>query len=107
MNYQLLDDNRNYLLTLQGSQLLDIHYGVLGTGDYLFIPPVIVRPELPPLQFAITIVPALTTQPIYPNIPPLTAYCALITIVNNDIMIGVDVFNSTYLVPISCVAPIY
>jgi hypothetical protein len=107
LNYQLLDDNRNYLLTLQGSQLLDIHYGVLGTGDYLFIPPTIARPELPPLQFAITIVPALTTEPIYPIIPPLSAYCALITIVNNDLMIGVDVFNTTYLVPISCVAPIY
>ena len=107
LNYQLLGDNRNYLLTMQGSYGLNIHYGVLGTGDYLFVAPTIVRPELPPLQFAITIVPSLTTQPIYPVIPPLTAYCALITIVNNDLMIGVNPFDSTYLVPISCVTPIF
>ena len=107
LNYQLLDDNRNYLLTLQGSFLKDIHYGVLGTGDYLFVAPVIIRPEALPLSFAITITPSLTTQPIYPVIPPLTAYCALLTILNNELMIGVDVFSSTYLVPISCVTPIY
>ena len=107
LNYQLLDDNRNYLLTLQGSFLRDIHYGVLGTGDYLFVAPVIIRPEALPLSFAITITPSLTTQPIYPVIPPLTAYCALLTILNNELMIGVDVFSSTYLVPISCVTPIY
>jgi len=107
LNYQLLSDNRNYLLTMQGSYLLDIHYGVLGTGDYLFVAPPIVRPELPPLEFAITIVPSLTTEPIYPVIPPLTAYCALITIVNNDLMIGVNPFTSTYLIPISCVTPIF
>lgn len=107
LNYQLLNDNRNYLLTMQGSYFLDMHYGVLGTGDYLFVAPTIVRPELPPLQFAITIVPSLTTQPIYPVIPPLTAYCALITIVNSDLMIGVNPFTSTYLIPISCVTPIF
>lgn len=107
LNYQLLNDARNYLLTLQGSNLLDIHYGVLGTGDYLFTAPLIVRPELPPLEFAITIVPAITSEPIYPVVPPLSAYCALLTILNNELMIGVNVFNPTYLVPISCVAPIY
>ena len=72
LNYQLLDDNRNYLLTLQGSYLKDVHFGVLGTGDYLFVPPEIIRSEAIPLNFAITIVPALTTAPIYPVIPPLT-----------------------------------
>ena len=107
LNYQLLSDNRNYLLTMQGSLKLDTHYGVLGTGDYLFVAPPIVRPELPPLEFAITIVPSLTTEPIYPVIPPLTAYCALITIVNSDLMIGVNPFTSTYLIPISCVTPIF
>jgi hypothetical protein len=107
LNYQLLDDNRNYLLTLQGSYYKDIHFGVLGTGDYLFIPPDVIRPEAAPLEFAITIVPALTTSPIYPVIPPLTAYCALITIVNNQLMIGVNPFDLTYLIPISCVTPIY
>ena len=107
LNYQLLNDNRNYLLTLQGSYQKDLHFGVLGTGDYLFVPPEIIRPEAEPLEFAITIVPALTTAPIYPVIPPLTAYCALITIVNNELMIGVNPFDLTYLIPISCVTPIY
>jgi len=107
LNYQLLDDARNYLLTLQGYNMLNVHYGVLGTGDYLFNAPPIIRPELPPLEFAITILPAITSEPIYPVIPPLSAYCALITILNNELLIGVNVFNPTYLVPISCVAPIY
>lgn len=107
LNYQLLNDNRNYLLTLQGSYQKDLHFSVLGTGDYLFVPPAIVRPEAEPLEFVITIVPALTTLPIYPVIPPLTAYCALITIVNNELMIGVNPFDLTYLIPISCVTPIY
>jgi len=107
LNYQMLNDSRNYLLTLQGYDLLNIHYGVFGTGDYLFTAPAIVRPELPPLEFAITILPAITSEPIYPVIPPLSAYCAILTILNSEMMIGVNVFNPTYLVPISCVEPIY
>ena len=103
----MLNDSRNYLLTLQGYDLLNIHYGVFGTGDYLFTAPAIVRPELPPLEFAITILPAITSEPIYPVIPPLSAYCAILTILNSEMMIGVNVFNPTYLVPISCVEPIY
>ena len=107
LNYQMLNDSRNYLLTLQGYDLLNIHYGVFGTGDYLFTAPAIVRPELPSLEFAITILPAITSEPIYPVIPPLSAYCAILTILNSEMMIGVNVFNPTYLVPISCVEPIY
>lgn len=54
LNYQILDDNQTYLLTLEGYEKGDINYAVISTDTTLFQPPSGINVEYPNLNPIIT-----------------------------------------------------
>lgn len=54
INYQILDDNHSYLLTLQGYEDRNIHYAVLGTDSTIFVSPSSITRTYPNLNFSIS-----------------------------------------------------